>query len=267
MTALIQLDDVSVNFPLNFEKAYTARARFARVLNQLRRGQPFIAEKQLFHALKSVTMEANAGDVIGVIGANGSGKTTLLRAIAGIYEPDTGRVVTEGRLSTLLSLGTGFNNALSGRRNVYMVGYLMGLSTSEIDARFDDIVAYAELNEFIDVPVKYYSNGMISRLGFAIATSIEPEIILIDEIFSVGDLAFKAKSEKTIQSLLAQARCQVIVTHSLNFVRENCSRALYLRDGSLVADGEPSSVVDEYEGYVRMNPRTRPPTRVYKPSG
>lgn len=265
-SVLVNVDRVTVSFPLNFEKVNTFSGQLGAFAKRIGSGKIKARKVQRFRALNSVSLIASDGDVIGVIGANGSGKTTLLRAIAGIYQPDSGSVDTLGSLSTLLSLGTGFNNMLTGRRNIFMVGYLMGMTKSDISDRVADIVAYAELEEFIDVPVKYYSNGMISRLGFAIATTMEPEILLVDEIFSVGDLAFKAKSERTVRSLLERASCQVVVTHSLSFVKESCNRAVYVRDGEIVHDGEPQQVVAAYEEYVAANPRTAGSNRVYTPS-
>lgn len=247
---VIDVKGVTINFPLSFDLNMTARAKVSIKIKDLLAKRRKRRKKRMFRALSEVSFRADKGEVIGVIGPNGCGKTTLLRTICGIYEPDAGSIETRGRMSTLLSLGTGFNNNLSGRTNIYLGGYLMGLTKPEIEERIDAIIGYADLGEHIDTPVKFYSSGMISRLGFAISSSLEPEILLIDEVFSVGDLAFRQKSEKTIQSLLETAHTQLIVTHNLEFVRTRCTRALLIRKGELVADGDPDAVVDEYEEWV-----------------
>lgn len=243
----IEMSNVTVRFPLSFDQIITAREHVATAVRRaltLGRQRKIIRQ---FDALRGITLSLGEGDLVGVIGPNGGGKTTLLRTVAGIYYPDEGQLTTNGKISTLLSLGTGFNNNLTGTENIRIAGYLMGLTESEVSSLAPGIIEYAELAEFIDVPLKYYSNGMISRLGFSIVMALQPDILLIDEIFAVGDLAFRRKSEQTIENLLQRTKCQLIVTHNLTFVREHCNRALYISGGQLVMDDEPNAVVDCYE--------------------
>ena len=247
---LVRVEGLHIRFPRSYEKNVTVQARFRALVQHWRQHGTIRRKKQYFQALRDISMAVRSGDVIGIIGPNGSGKTTLLRAIAGIYQPDQGKVEVYGRVSTLLSLGTGFNNNMSGRHNIYMVGHLMGMSREEIDERVDDIIKYADLGEHIDYPVKFYSNGMISRLGFAIAVTIDPDILLIDEVFSVGDLAFRKKSEETLRMLLDRAQCQLIVTHNLEFVKKNCNRAIYIRSGKIIKDGEPEETIEIYKEHA-----------------
>ncbi len=199
------------------------------------------------HALTNVSVTVYKGDIIGIIGPNGSGKSTFLRTVSGIYHPDAGSVHTHGRISTLLSLGTGFDNNLSGLDNICLNGLIIGMSQAAINANIPQIIEFAEIGDFIHVPMKYYSSGMISRLSFAIVLAMEPDILLIDEIFSVGDLAFQKKSEKAMHNLLSRSNCQMIVTHNLALVREHCNRALYFEGGRIKMDGPPDAVVSRYE--------------------
>jgi len=239
---IIRLDNVSLEFEMSYDKSWTLVDQARRLLTSLLRP----SEKEIFYALKDVSFEARPGDVVGIIGPNGSGKTTFLRVVSGIFRPDSGTVTTEGRISTLLSLGVGFNTAMTGRVNLRLAALLSGLSNSEIDERIGDVADFTELGDFLDVPMKYYSNGMISRLNFATLLLIEPEIVLIDEIFSVGDLAFEAKSRAAMNSMLKKAKCQLLVTHSLSLVEERCNRALLFDSGRLLVDGEPKEVVMRY---------------------
>lgn len=242
----VRLTDLSIRFRLSYDKSHSLGDWIRETGLRLARGR----RPRTFTALRNVNLTLRDGDVLGVIGPNGCGKSTLLRTISGIYRPDEGEVRTQGQVSTLLSLGTGFDNRLDGLSNIRLNGLLMGMSHEEIDAATPDIVAFAEIGEHIDVPMKYYSSGMISRLSFAIVLAMQPDILLIDEIFSVGDLEFKKKSEKAMHDLLTRASCQVIVTHSLRLVREHCTRAIYMRSGRILMDGEPEEVVARYEADV-----------------
>jgi ABC-2 type transport system ATP-binding protein len=196
------------------------------------RGEPF-------HALRDVTLDIAAGHTVGLIGPNGSGKSTLLKVLAGILRPTSGEVVAAGRIASLLELGAGFNGELSGRENVFLNGSLLGLSRREVEAQFDSIVAFAELAEFIDSPVKHYSSGMYVRLGFAVAVHVDPDILLVDEVLAVGDEAFAAKCLAKIAEFQADGRTILFVSHALDLVEQVCDRVVVLDHGRMVFDGDP----------------------------
>jgi ABC-2 type transport system ATP-binding protein len=192
-----------------------------------------------FEALRDVNLEIAAGQTVGLIGHNGSGKSTLLKILTGILRPTTGTVEVNGRVSSLLELGAGFNGELSGRDNIYLNASLLGLSRKETDGLFDSIVEFSELEEFIDNPVKHYSSGMYVRLGFAVAVHVDPDILLVDEVLAVGDEAFARKCLDKIAEFQREGRTILFVTHSLNLVDEICDRGVVLDHGRVVFDGDP----------------------------
>lgn len=205
---------------------------------------------ETFTALKDVSFDVPRGCTFGVIGENGSGKSTLLKLLAGITKPTTGSVDVEGRISALIELGAGFHPEISGRENVMINGIMLGLSKRQVQDRFDEIVAFAELEDFIDAPVKTYSSGMYMRLGFAVAIHVDPDVLLVDEVLAVGDEAFTRKCLDKIGEFRRRGRTIVIVTHSLGLVDKMCDEALWLRDGETVERGDPKRVVDAYLMYV-----------------
>lgn len=202
--------------------------------------------RQDFWALRDVTLSIAAGETIGLIGHNGSGKSTLLKIIGGIIEPTSGSVMERGRLAALLELGAGFHPDLTGRENVYLNAAVLGLSRDETDARFDDIVAFAAIGEFIDTQVKFYSSGMYVRLAFAVAVHTDPDILLVDEVLAVGDEAFQRKCMDRIAEFQRQGRTIIIVSHALGQITELCTRAVLLDKGALVYDGEPDVAVERF---------------------
>jgi ABC-type polysaccharide/polyol phosphate transport system ATPase subunit len=236
---------------IQYDLRLTHRRTLRRALGELLHGA---AEEPTFWALREVTFAVQAGETVGVIGRNGSGKSTLLLALAGILRPDTGSVRTFGRTSTLLTLGAGFDPELTGRENIYLNGAFFGLRRGVIDAAFDDIVAFAELGPFIDVPLRKYSTGMRARLGFAIAAHVRPDILLLDEVLGVGDEAFQRKSQAKLAELMDAARAIVVVSHSTSFVRESCSRAVWLEEGRVAAWGPADAVVDRYLASMQKPP-------------
>jgi teichoic acid transport system ATP-binding protein len=188
---------------------------------------------------------------VGIIGRNGSGKSTLLRVIAGVYPPDEGRVSVDGEVSTLFGLGTGFNAELSGRDNIYLDGIMMGLTKSQIDAIIDDIIRFADIGDFIDMPVRIYSSGMRARLGFAIAIHSDRDIVLIDEIMSVGDVVFRQKAEVEMSRIIGE-KTVLLVSHSMDTVNKFATRAIWLDRGVLAATGEPKEVIEQYLAASRV---------------
>ena len=259
----IEARQLTVRFRMSYDKTVTLKQKATEVVRRLlHRYRP-----RYFIGLDAIDLDLYEGDVVGVIGPNGCGKTTLLRTICGIYYPDAGRIHCTGRVSTLLSLGTGFDNRLNGLDNIRLNGLILGMSLCEIDDKIDEIVAFADIGEHIHMPMKYYSNGMISRLSFAIVLAMKPDILLIDEIFSVGDLAFQRKSERAIHQLLARASCQLIVTHDLDLVLNHCNRALYMRSAQIVMDGRPDEVVARYRAETgEASPRAAPAPSLPQPA-
>ncbi len=205
---------------------------------------------ETFTALDGVSFEVPRGSTFGVIGENGSGKSTLLKVVAGITKPSRGSLTVDGRVSALIELGAGFHPEISGRENVVINGIMLGLSRREVEKRFDEIVAFAELEDFIDAPVKNYSSGMYMRLGFAVAIHVEPEVLLIDEVLAVGDEAFTRKCLDKIAEFHRRGKTIVFVTHTLGLVAKMCDEVLWLRGGKVADRGEPKRVVDAYLTYV-----------------
>lgn len=214
-----------------------------------------------FWALRDVSFRVAPGRMVGVIGSNGSGKSTLLRLLGGIGRPDTGRVQVQGRIGALLELGAGFHDDLTGRENVFVSGVVAGLTRAEVAQRFDSIVDFAELPDFIDNPVRTFSTGMKMRLAFAVAVHIDPDILLIDEVLAVGDIAFQRKCLARIAQFKAQGCTILLVTHEPTQVRELCDEALWLRAGRVVAHGPAEVVVGQYVSEMRAETQRRTPAR------
>lgn len=245
----INLDEVTVRFRMSYHRTVSTASAVVQLVRRAVSGwQP-----HYFTALDHVSLRIGTGEVVGVIGRNGAGKSTLLRTVSGIYLPDGGSVTINGRVSALLQLGVGFNTALAGRENIILGGLTLGYSRAEIQERMDMILDFADIGEFVDVPMRYYSSGMMGRLSFAMVVAMEPDILLIDETLAVGDLAFQKKSQKAMTDLLSRATCQVIVSHSLSTVQRMCSRAILVDGGRVLADGSPSEVIREYETLMGTN--------------
>jgi ABC-type polysaccharide/polyol phosphate transport system ATPase subunit len=202
-------------------------------------------------ALRDVNLKIEASESVGLIGPNGAGKSTLLLALAGILEPSEGSVRVDGSVSTLLTLGAGFDQDLTGRANIALAGAFLGIPHREMEALTPSIVEFADIGAFMDAPVKTYSTGMKARLGFAIATAITPDILLLDEVLGTGDQTFRAKSQVRIRELVQRARVIVLVTHDLSYVTEFCSRAILMEKGQIVHDGDPEATVELYRRRVR----------------
>ena len=205
------------------------------------------SEKKKFKAINNISFEIEHGKKIGLIGSNGSGKSTLLRMLAGTMAPDSGELTIDTKSVSLMALGVGFENELSGRENIYISGLLLGLSKKEIDERLEEIIGFAELGEFIENPIKTYSSGMKSKLSFAIAANVEPELLLIDEIFSVGDAKFRKKSEAKIMSLIHDERTVVMVSHNLGILERLCDEIIWLEKGEIKMHGESKKILEEYK--------------------
>jgi ABC-2 type transport system ATP-binding protein len=234
----VDVRDLGVQYNLRFTRKTTLRKSFAQ-----RFRNPAVEGDGKFWALRDVTFQMHHGESLGVIGPNGAGKSTLLQVLAGIIQPSAGVVEVNGHVSSLLQLGAGFDSELSGTDNIRLAGAFMGLDHRDVERRLPSIVEYADLGPFIDAAIKTYSSGMKARLGFAIATSIEPDILLLDEVLATGDAAFRAKSKARVLELVKAAKAIVLVTHDMNWVTEYCNRAILLEHGHVVAEGEPEEVV------------------------
>ena len=237
MAAAIEIEGLTKTFRLYKEKPTSLKERVLR-FRRIRYEQ--------FTALKDINLDIEAGTTVGLLGHNGSGKSTLLKCIAGILQPTSGVVRTTGRMAALLELGAGFHPELSGRENVYLNGSILGLKRAEVDRVFDDIVGFAELESFIDTPVKHYSSGMYIRLGFAVAINVDPEILLVDEVLSVGDEAFQRKCIDKVKTFQAEGRTIVVVTHAADLVRQMCHKAAALDHGVMFTSGEPNQVIRDF---------------------
>ncbi|MSO30080.1 MAG: ABC transporter ATP-binding protein [Acidobacteria bacterium] len=229
-------------------RRYSQRKRFATLKSAFlsRTVLQDLRPDESFEALSGVTFDVEAGRTFGIVGRNGSGKSTMLKLIAGIGKPTSGTVSVTGRVSALIELGAGFHPEISGRENVFINGLMLGLTRREISARFDEIVAFAELESFIDAPVKTYSSGMYMRLGFAVAIHVDPDILLVDEVLAVGDEAFAHKCLDKFAEFRRQRRTIVLVTHSLDLVERFCEEAIWLDHGIIRGQGDPRRVIDQY---------------------
>lgn len=206
-----------------------------------------------FWALRDVSFEVPEGSTFGLIGSNGSGKSTLLKCLAKIYYPDEGSITSNGKVAALLEVGSGFHPELTGRENIYLNGSILGMSRKTIDARFDDIVAFSGVEEFIDQPVKNYSSGMYVRLGFSVAIHVDPEILIVDEVLAVGDAEFQAKCSHKFQQFKREGRTVILVSHSMEMVKEMCDQVAWLNKGSFVASGDAATTIAAYEASVDLS--------------
>ncbi len=203
-------------------------------------------EKDVIWALKDISFEVKQGEVLGIIGPNGAGKSTLLKILSRITEPTSGSAIVRGRVGSLLEVGTGMHPELTGRENIYLSGTILGMKKAEIDRKFEEIVEFAELSKFIDTPIKRYSSGMRVRLGFAIAAHLEPEVLLVDEVLAVGDVAFQRKSIGRMGKIAREGRTVLFVSHNMAAIESLCNRVIYLREGKIVKEGKPDEVITAY---------------------
>ena len=246
--SVIDADDLWVGFLIRYHRAeVTLRETFVRLLDNFRRnGDQDSRWRQKFWALSGVTVRVTPGEVLGVVGRNGSGKSTLLRTLAGILTPDVGQLTVRGRVGCLMSFGVGFKPNLSGRENVFINGSMLGLTQAEVKSRLQKIIDFSELGDFIDAPVRTYSAGMKGRLGFSIAIHIDPDILLLDEVLTVGDAAFREKAGSILDRFAEANKTVVIASHSMDLIRQRCTRAIWLDRGTIIMEGEPEAVCDAY---------------------
>lgn len=236
----IELNDVCINY---------------NILNNISIRKTFLRRRkrdEVFEAVKHISFSVMEGDIMGIIGKNGSGKSTLLRSIAGIFSPNSGTIDLKGHSVSLMALGVGFKDSLSGRENIILSGMLLGFSEKEIETRAQDIINFAEIGEFIDRPVRTYSSGMHSKLAFAITAMLETDIMLVDEVLSVGDERFKKKSLAKMKELITDKnRTVIIVSHSIETLKELCNSVLWIHDGKMMELGEPEIVLTHYKDFMK----------------
>jgi len=237
----IELDNLSLTFTLRASRKTTLKEYLLRGLF-LQSANPKIA----VHALNGVSLRATEGERIGVIGHNGAGKSTLLRVLAGVYPPTSGRRVVEGKICSLFEIGLGFEMEANGWDNIAYRGYLQGETPRTLKSKIGGIAEFTELGDFLNIPVRFYSAGMLMRLAFAIATAVEPEVLLVDEVMSVGDLAFQKKATDRMKGMMSKSRVMVMVSHDLTSIRKLCTHVLWLQHGSVLMQGNPDEVCDAY---------------------
>jgi len=236
---ILEVNNISMMFNLSTEKVDNLKEYIIKLI----KGKLFFHE---FYALDNVSFKVKKGEVFGLVGLNGAGKSTLLKIIAGVLKPTKGEVIVRGSIAPLIELGAGFNLQLSARENIFLNGAVLGYSNQFMRERFNDIVDFSELHEFIDVPIKNYSSGMISRLAFSIATLVNPDILIVDEVLSVGDYKFRAKCENRIKELLMNGTTVLLVSHSSQQIEKLCDRVLWLEKGKVKMIGDTKEVLRQY---------------------
>lgn len=237
---MIKAEHVSVKYLMTYDRIKSMK----EYLVQLVKGK---IQYEEFWALRDISFEVKKGEVLGIIGHNGAGKSTLLKVISGILKPTTGSVQVNGTIVPMLELGSGFDFDLTGRENVFLNGAILGYSEQFLKEKYEEIVAFSELGQFIDVPLRNYSSGMVMRLAFSIATVVQPDILIVDEILAVGDAEFQEKSKRRMLELMGGGTTVLFVSHSLIQIREMCNRAIWLEHGEMKMLGEAQSVCDSYE--------------------
>lgn len=240
---MIEIKDVSMRFNLGIEKGFSLKQGFIDIFDKEKRKVK--KKKEEFWALKNVDFEVKKGQVIGFIGSNGAGKSTLLKVVAGVMKPTKGEVNIYGNICPMIELGAGFDPQLTARENIYLNGAVMGYSKELIDSKFEEIVEFSELRNFLDVPVQNFSSGMVARLAFSIATIVDPEILIVDEILSVGDIAFQSKSEQKMLNMINGGTTVLFVSHSIGQIKKLCDKIVWLEHGVIQKIGG-KEVCDEY---------------------
>lgn len=246
MNPIITVDHVSMQFRMDQKHTSSLKEWLISWIKRQRKHERFLA-------LNDVSFQVRRGEILGIIGHNGAGKSTLLKVVSGLYKPSEGKVVTAGRIAPMLELGSGFDPELPGHDNIFLNGAILGFSKKFIESKYDEIIGFSELGEFISMPIKTYSSGMMTRLAFSIATIVEPEILIVDEILSVGDMAFQEKSRERMMKLMAGGTTVLFVSHSLQQIRNMCDRVLWLDHGSVKMIGNPNEVCAAYEASTKQN--------------
>ena len=239
---MIKVDNVSMRFNLGIEKNFSLKLFFINLFKPRKKK----GKKPDFWALKDVSFKVKRGEVVGFIGSNGAGKSTMLKVIAGVMKPTKGKVEVHGNICPMIELGAGFDMDLTARENIFLNGAVLGYSKKFIEEKFDEIVEFSELKDFLDVPVRNFSSGMTARLAFSIATVVDPEILIVDEILSVGDLRFQEKSKNKMMEMIKGGTTVLYVSHSLESIKDLCNKVVWLDHGQVVKMGDTKEICDEY---------------------
>ena len=237
---MITIDNVSMKFNLGIEKDFSMKQAFVNLFTGKKK------KKENFWALRNVSFNIGKGEVVGLIGSNGAGKSTLLKVVSGVMKPTYGKVKVEGVISPMIELGAGFDPNLTAKENIYLNGAILGYSKSFLDSKFDEIVEFSELKDFLNVPVKNFSSGMTAKLAFSIATIVNPEILIVDEILSVGDIKFQEKSKKKMMEMIKGGTTVLYVSHSLQSIKDLCTKVVWLEHGKIVKIGDTNKICDAY---------------------
>ena len=237
----ISIVDLSIKFRIYHDSTPSFKDYFTNILKKKSK-----SAYSDFMAVNNVSFELSAGDRVGIVGHNGAGKSTLLKALCRIYEPSQGTINVSGRIAPLLEIGAGFHPEFTGRENIYLNGSILGYTKSQLTEIEQEVIAFAELEEFIDTPVKYYSTGMYMRLAFSLATAVHPEELVLDEIFAGGDAAFMEKAKARMHSMIAKADIMIMVSHDHNLVKTLCNRVIWMDHGRKIADGNPDEIIEMY---------------------
>ena len=237
---MINIKNVSMKFNLGIEKEFSIKQAFINFFLRKKK------KKEEFWALSNVDFHIGKGEVVGLIGSNGAGKSTLLKVVSGVMKPTSGKVTVNGVISPMIELGAGFDGNLTARENIYLNGAILGYSKKFLDEKFDDIVEFSELREFLDVPVKNFSSGMTAKLAFSIATIVNPEILIVDEILSVGDIKFQEKSKNKMMDMIKGGTTVLYVSHSLESIKDLCTKVVWLEHGKVIKVGDTKKICEEY---------------------
>ena len=238
---MIKIDNVSMKFNLGIEKDFSMKQAFINLFTKKSK-----IKKEEFWALKDVKFNIDKGEVVGLIGSNGAGKSTLLKVVSGVMKPTKGKVEVHGVISPMIELGAGFDGNLTARENIYLNGAILGYSKKFIDEKFDEIVEFSELRDFLEVPVKNFSSGMTAKLAFSIATIVNPEILIVDEILSVGDIKFQEKSKHKMMEMIKGGTTVLYVSHSLESIKDLCTKVVWLEHGKVIKIGDTKKICEEY---------------------
>ena len=238
---MISVKNVSMKFDLGIERENSFKNKFISIFDKKRR-----RKKEYFWALNDVSFDVKKGEVVGLIGSNGAGKSTMLKVVSGVMKPTKGKVEVNGTIAPMIELGAGFDAELTARENIFLNGAVLGYSESFLKSKFDEIVEFSELKDFLDVPVKNFSSGMVAKLAFSISTIVDPDVLIVDEILSVGDIKFQEKSLNKMMELIRGGTTVLYVSHSLESIRDICDRVIWLDHGKIVKIGPSKEVCDDY---------------------